>query len=85
MFRQTQDVTSRCIDDETILLGPAGKQVHQLNRTASFVWNRCDGTRSVDDIIDSVIEEFEVEPEVARHAVISVIAQLHELNLLVAQ
>ncbi|KAF0191063.1 MAG: hypothetical protein FD165_2138 [Gammaproteobacteria bacterium] len=84
-FHQKQNVTSRIVDDETILVGTDGMQVHQLNRTASFVWGKCDGVYSVDDIVEFVIHEFEVEPEVARNEVVSLIAQLQELDLLVAQ
>lgn len=82
---QQQNITSRIVDDETILVGANGMQVHQLNRTASFVWAKCDGAHTVDSVLESVIHEFEVEPEVARNEVFSLIAELQKLDLLVAQ
>ena len=47
---------------ETIILDTKiGKEVHQLNEVATFVWNLCDGNHTMATIAEKVCEEFEVD------------------------
>ena len=38
------------IDDEAMLYDPAHDVVHYLNATACFIWERCDGRRTAENI-----------------------------------
>lgn len=84
MFHHRQGVTSRSVDDEMVLVGPGGTRVHQLNRTASFVWSRCDGSHTVDDIVDAMVREFDVEPGFARTETDRLIGELQKLELVMS-
>jgi hypothetical protein len=53
-----------------------------LNYTASIIWRQCDGNSTVTDIVQQVAHEFDVELEVARQDVLTVLGQLHQLHLL---
>lgn len=44
------------IDGELLLYHPANTKAVYLNETAALVWQLCDGTRSVSDIV-SLLEE----------------------------
>jgi hypothetical protein len=82
-FRKRQgDVTVRVVGDECVLLDRDAGLVHQFNVTASFVWDRCDGWSTVDDIAARMAERFEVDPGVARVDVVAVVRQLLDLKLL---
>lgn len=48
--RQAPDIAERYVDGEIVLYDPQRQTVHVLNATAAFVWERCDGTRTVTDL-----------------------------------
>ena len=38
------------IDDEALLFNPVDDDLHVLNPTALTVWNKCDGSHSIEEI-----------------------------------
>ena len=44
----------------TVILLISG-MMHQLNLLGGMIWNLCDGTRSEEQIVDALLEEFAVE------------------------
>jgi hypothetical protein len=82
-FRKRRgDVTARVVADECVLLDREAGLVHQFNVTASFIWDRCDGWSTVDEIAARMAERYDVDPGVARVDVAAVVRQLLDLNLL---
>lgn len=51
---------SRLIAGEAVILSLDTKVLRGLNSVGSRVWDLIDGRRTVDDIIDSIVDEFEV-------------------------
>lgn len=49
------------IEGSILLLQPSEKFAHELNEVGAFVWKAIDGKTTVGQIIDRVIDEFEVE------------------------
>ncbi len=76
------DVRIQVVGEETVVLDERGGHIHQLNRTASFIWRAVDGKTSVEDISRLVIQEFDVREAAAAADVADVIEQLRELGLL---
>ena len=76
------DVKSRLVDGETVVLDQRAGVIHQLNATASFIWERCDGQSTPTDIAQQLAHAFEVDPRVASHDVHAMIRQLEALHLL---
>ena len=64
------------------MLDRHGGRVHQLNATASYVWDRCDGRLTEAEIADDLMEAFDVQPAQAVSDVGAVIGQFRELGLL---
>jgi Coenzyme PQQ synthesis protein D (PqqD) len=79
---QRPDLSVRVIEHETIILDREANQVHQLNATASLVWQRCDGQHSAGQIADVLLEVFDVDPHTARDAVVTSLRRFAELGLL---
>lgn len=64
--RRADYLSYKTIGEETIILdSKIGKEVHQLNEVASFVWNLCDGQHDLQNIIELVCEEFDVDSKTA--------------------
>jgi coenzyme PQQ biosynthesis protein PqqD len=53
------------IDDELLLYHPAETKVMYCNRTASLIWELCDGQRTVQEIIDLLSEAYPAAESVA--------------------
>jgi hypothetical protein len=46
------------VEGETMLHDPATQQVYVLNPTAALIWSLCDGTHTVEQMIDAVKTQF---------------------------
>ena len=83
--KHRSDVIVRVVDHETVVLDRQGELIHQLNETAGYIWDRCDGESTVADITNQLAEAFSVDPETARKDGAVIVSQLQQLNLLEAQ
>ena len=54
------------IDDELVLLRVKDRELLGLNDVGRRIWELSDGTRSIDQIVETVTMEFEVPREVAK-------------------
>lgn len=59
--RRRENFSSKQIGDERIIHDPETDTIHALNRTASFVWDLIDGSRSISEIEEVVIKNFSEE------------------------
>jgi coenzyme PQQ biosynthesis protein PqqD len=66
---------------EPMLLFPEG--VLYLSETASEILARCDGKRTVSNILDSLAEEYEVTAETLREDVLDCLSDLYQRKLVV--
>ena len=57
--RRTSGLMVREVEGEVLILDTESDQVHQLNSTASYIWNRCDGATSAEEIAKGLANEFE--------------------------
>jgi len=80
--KQRSDISIRAVAGEMVVLDLGGKQIHQLNSTASFIWERCNGQRTVAEIAEELTGAFDLNHEAAREAVEATLRRLDELGLL---
>lgn len=69
------------LDDEVVLLHPDGG-VHRLDRTATVVFDLCDGERSVSQIVAELSEASGLPIGEIERDVIALLAQLEGLGVL---
>jgi hypothetical protein len=80
--QRRSDLNFRDVEGETVILDRRGGFVRQLNQTASFIWALCDGTSTIDDIVNHLLEAYEVNSRTALNDVKGIVAELSRLNLL---
>ena len=80
--KRRSDLNHRTINGETLILNREEKRLHQLNPTASFIWDCCDGNSNIDAIIDRLTRAYEVDASTARKDVETVLLNLRTSNLL---
>jgi hypothetical protein len=81
-LKRRLDVKSRLVDGEMVVLDQQAGVIHQLNPTASFIWERCDGQSTLTDIAQQLAHAFEVDSHIAIRDVNAMIGQLEALHLL---
>jgi hypothetical protein len=80
--KRRSDVNARLVEGEAVLLDRTADLVHQLNETASFIWERCDGRSTPQDIADQLVDAFETDPVTAAASVMDALRRFDELGLL---
>jgi len=71
----------REVDGELLLLDTNSNRIHQLNRTASFIWQRCDDVTSAAELAAELALEFDVEAGQALNDVTETLNTLRSLEL----
>ena len=80
-LKRRTGVQSRLVEGEMIVLDREHDLIHQFNRTATFIWDHCDGQHSTSEIADAVCENFEVDEATAIKEVIETLERLQNLGL----
>jgi Coenzyme PQQ synthesis protein D (PqqD) len=80
--KRRSDLNYRTIDGETVILNRKDGHLHQLNPTASFIWDCCDGNSNTAEIIDRLAGAYEVDSNTARKDVEEVLLNLRSSHLL---
>lgn len=81
--KQRDDIHTRVVEGEVVLLDRQKNLIHQLNSTATYVWDHCDGRTSLTEIATQIAEAFDVPQEIALRDLTTAIKQFHDLHLLV--
>ena len=72
----------RTIDGEAVILDRAAGQIHTLNATASFIWNKLTGGTAIPEIVKGFAETFDVDVQMAEADVEQMLASFRELKLI---
>lgn len=72
----------KAMDDGAILYDPANDRVHSLNAAAAFIWNSCDGQRTLDGISGRLQELASISDAQAARDVREAISKFREEGLL---
>ncbi len=69
-------VAGRVLDGEAVIILSESNLVNVYNPVGSRVWELCDGTRTVDEVVDLIVSEYDVDRERAQADVVAFIEQL---------
>lgn len=70
------------VDGTLVLINSTSGLTHHLNETAAAVWEACDGSTSVDDLVERMVSRFDVDAATARHDVAAVLRRFQEVGLI---
>ncbi len=73
----------RVIEGEAVILSLDTKAFRGLNPVGSRVWELIDGRRSVDEIVEVIVREFDVTPERAAADVQTFVRELLDKELVI--
>ena len=84
-LKQISSVVVEEMDDELLLYRPTTHKAIHLNSMAATIWKLCDGTRTINDIVDCLAGTFPNAKVGIRHDVQQVIDQLLRDGALIEQ
>ena len=73
---QKDKVIWRRIGDTIVVIKEDGLSSHTLNKTASFIWELCDGNLEINEIAEKLHERFDVSLKNAQNDVYNTIEEL---------
>ncbi len=76
------DLTVSDVEGELVVLDELNGNVHQLNLTGTVVFGCCDGSTSMREIQERLIEHFDVTPDMALRDLKDLLTTLHDHHLL---
>ena len=56
--RRRKEILERAVGPDKLLYDTANKTVHVLNGSADFLWQRCDGSRNLEEIAEEAASTF---------------------------
>jgi hypothetical protein len=71
------------LDDEVVLLHAGTKEYFRLNETGQAVWRLLEQGLDVHAMVDRIVTEYEVTPDVAAVEIDRLLAELAQADLLV--
>jgi len=75
------DVKHRELESESVLLNLDNGNYYTLNETGTFFWSLIDGKSSVKQLIDKVLEKFDVDKEGALKDISDLVSSLKKEGL----
>lgn len=82
-----ENIISRKILDEVLLVPIQGtvadmQRIHTLNPVAEYIWQNLDGQKTIQEILNGVLDTFNVPKDVACADLLEFIQQLHDNRLI---
>ncbi len=89
VFRQAENIVTRKVMDETLLVPISGQlasmdNLYTLNETGAFIWQALDGSRSLVEISTMLEEQYDAPADVIAADVLEIADGLAEAGLIAA-
>jgi hypothetical protein len=75
-------VAARVYGSDAVIISPDESMVRMLNPTATRIWQLADGSRSVEEIVAMLTDEFDVDLAQARQSVMRLLTEFSEKRLI---
>jgi methyltransferase-like protein len=81
VLSHSPSIVTRKTGNEYVLVPVANNiadmnSVYTLNETGAFIWEHIDGQRSVKDLIETLVKEYEIDEKAASEDVFSFISEM---------
>ncbi len=81
-YIKRDDLTVQNVENEVLLLDVTANNIHQLNASATLVWQHCTGDQDADQLAALLADHFDVDAATARADIDTILQQLLSLNLI---
>ena len=82
VYTQNHKCPVRNIGDGLVIMAPSGDTTHSLEDIGAFIWNQLDGKRTLKDVLDAILTDYDIDEETAQEDLTSFIAQMQTAGLI---
>jgi len=88
IYEPSENIVAREISGEIILvplisgIGDSDDELFTLNETGKAIWKKLDGQSTLGDVIQSLLENFNADPEMLEADVVGFVDQMAKLGIL---
>jgi hypothetical protein len=75
-YMQTPDVLSSKIDRDIVLFHEASSSYYTLNNVGTRVWELLNSPKTIDEILEALIAQYEIDEETSRREVLPFLQNL---------
>ena len=69
------------LGDTVVLIDTSSGLAHHLNETAAVVWDACDGSASIDELVQRMMAKFDIDAATARRDVAMILQHFLDAGL----
>jgi hypothetical protein len=85
MPRQIDGLEFQEVGEDVLVHDPNGRKIHVLNKTAATVLRACNGSRSLDQTVEDLMQGADVEKERVRADVATILEHFARLGLVTSE
>lgn len=82
-IRRNVEILSAGVDEDEILLDPSVWTYVFLNETAARIWNVLDSPRSIEDVVESLLRDYEVDAATCEREVEEFVGDMSRRGVLI--
>lgn len=82
MYRRNADILAASVDDDLVMMSIQAGNYYNIGGVGTLVWELLAQPRSLDDLIDGVVADYDVERERCAADVGAFVEKLVSLNLI---
>lgn len=75
------DLSLQRVDGELLLMDGEKESLHQLNEVGTFILERCDGERTIDDIVSDIVDRYAVSKKRAAQDTEALLDEMRTLGI----
>ena len=83
MYRRNPDLIGASIDDELVMMSVERGQYYGLGGVGPRVWELLEKPHTLDQLVEEILEEFEVERGVCERDMVGFLERMEEFGLIV--
>jgi GH35 family endo-1,4-beta-xylanase len=81
-MRINSNIVWRKIDDTIFIIDPLNEKIHELNETASIIFEMIIKNKKIDEIEKKILKEYDVDEKECRKDILAIISELKEKGVI---
>jgi len=78
---RNHETAYRNLDNEGLIMNPIDSMLHSLNEVGCYIWEYISQQRTISEIVDLMLEDFDCDRETAEKDVLEFLAALQKQGL----
>jgi len=83
VLTKNPEAAYRIYDGQATVVLPGRSEINVLNEIGSLIWDRIDGERTVGQILQAVLDAYEIDSEQARCDMLDFLSSLQEHGMVI--